>query len=492
MRTVWVLGDQLDRRLGALADAVPTTARVLLIESEALLGSGRHIQRQHLVLAAMRRFAGELLEAGFEVDLRRAPTLRQGLAAHRRELGPSAIVATEPNSRAGRSLCEQEHVETVRSTQFLCHPDEFRAWADGREDLRLEDFYRWQRRRLGYLMDGEEPEGGRWNLDAENRLPPPDDLSVFSPLPTTALDALDEEVLAALPKAPGQPPTGLWATTRAAALERLEHFLDRSLPHFGAYEDAMTGRSWSLAHSVLSPYLNLGLLRPAEVCEAVEARYRAGAAPLNSAEGFIRQVIGWREFIWGLYWLWPEQIEANVLGHHEPVPPAFRDSGQTRMRCLGDVVAGLEERAWVHHIPRLMVLANLANLIGVEPRALMDWMLDRYVDGAEWVMVPNVMGMGLWADGGRMSTKPYVSGGAYIDRMSDYCGDCPYDPRRRTGETACPFTTLYWDFLARHEAMLRSNHRLARPLAGMRRLKDLPAVRARADVVRRGLRDGRV
>jgi deoxyribodipyrimidine photolyase-related protein len=243
---------------------------------------------------------------------------------------------------------------------------------------------------------------------------------------------------------------------------------------------------------MLSPYLNLGLLLPGEVCDAVEARYRAGGVPINSAEGFIRQVIGWREYVWGLYWLWPELIEANVLEHDRPLPPAFTGEAGTRMRCLADVLDGLHRRAWVHHIPRLMVLSNLANLYGLEPRRVMDWMLDQYVDGAEWVMVPNVMGMGLWADGGRMASKPYISGGAYLDRMSDYCADCPYDPRRRTGDDACPFTTLYWDFLARHEDRLAGNHRLARPLAGMRRLSDLADVRARAQTVIEGIRDGRI
>jgi deoxyribodipyrimidine photolyase-related protein len=254
----------------------------------------------------------------------------------------------------------------------------------------------------------------------------------------------------------------------------------------------MTSRSWSLAHSMLSPYLNLGLLLPVEVCDAVEARYRAGDVPINSAEGFIRQVIGWREYVWGLYWLWPDMAEANALDHRRPLPPAFTGDAATHMHCLGDVLDGLDERAWIHHIPRLMVLSNLSNLMGLEPQAVMAWMSDRYIDAAEWVMVPNVVGMGLWADGGRMASKPYVSGGAYIDRMSDYCRSCRYDPRKRTGDEACPFTTLYWDFLARHEGDLRGNHRMSRPLASMRRLADLPAVRERAREVITGLEDGTV
>jgi len=480
MDTVLVFGDQLNRRIGAMRGAEPGEHRVLLVESEARLRPRQHVQRLHLVVTAMRRFAAELRAAGFEVDLRRAPTMADGICAHVDEVGPGRIVATEPNSRAARALCERLGVEQVRSDQFLRHHDEFAAWADGRRSLKMEDFYRWTRADLGYLMDGDQPVGGRWNLDAENREPPPDDVSIFSEPPRSTLDDLDEEVLAALPDAPGAAPSGWWATSRRAALARLRRFVDHELVRFGTYEDAMSSRSWSLAHSVISPYLNLGLLLPAEVCDRVEEAYRSGDVPLNSAEGFIRQVIGWREYVWGLYWLWPDHAESNALGHERPLPPMFTGEARTDMACLADTFEGLHERAWVHHIPRLMLLSNIANLLGVHPRHVLDWMSDTYVDAAEWVMVPNVMGMALWADGGRMATKPYVSGGAYVNRMSDHCGGCRYDPRKRTGDDACPFTTLYWDFLARHREVLSGNNRMARPLANLDRLSDLPEVRARA------------
>jgi deoxyribodipyrimidine photolyase-related protein len=490
MRTIWVFGDQLNRRIGALAHADPGADRILLVESDAALALGRHVQRNHLVVTAMRRFAAELADAGFSVDRRRASSLRAGFHAHVDDHDPDEVIATEPNSRAARALCEQLGVATVRSDQFLCHHDTFAQWADGRSNLRMEDFYRWTRSRLGYLMDGDQPTGGRWNLDADNREPPPDDVSIFPAPPRSRLDDVDAEVLASLPRSHGDRPVGLWATSRRGALARLRHFVDESLAHFGPYEDAMTTRSWHLAHSTLSPYLNLGLLLPGEVCDAVEDAHRAGSVPLNSAEGFIRQVIGWREYVWGLYWLWPDHAESNALDHHRDLPPAFTGDAGTDMACLGDVLDGLTTRAWVHHIPRLMILSNLANLFGADPRAVMDWMGDQYIDGAEWVMVPNVMGMALWADGGRMATKPYISGGAYVNRMSDYCGDCPYDHRKRVGDDACPFTTLYWDFLARHRDLLRGNHRMARPLANLDRLADLDDVRVRADEVIRGLADG--
>lgn len=492
METIWVLGDQLNRSLGALGAATPSTARLLFVESAAKISSKPfHRQRLHLVLTAMRRFAGECREEGFEVDYRAAPHLAAGLEAHRRDFGPSRVMATEPLSRSSWILLDRLGVEFDRSDQFLCHHEDFAEWAQGRRVLRMEDFYRWQRRRLGYLMDGDEPAGGKWNFDRSNREPPPKGPPPWPPPPADELDDLDAEVLALLPEtAWGDAPTGLWATTRAGALRRLRHFVDEVLPGFGPHEDAMTTRSWHLAHSLLSPYLNIGLLLPGEVCGAVESAYRRGAVSIESAEGFIRQVIGWREFVWGIYWLRPEMAGSNVLGGTRPLPPAFEGEAGTAMRCVADTLDGVRRRGWVHHIQRLMVLANLATLAGVRPQALLEWMWSRFVDGAEWVMVPNVIGMGMWADGGGMSSKPYVSGGAYIARMSDYCGDCAFDPTRRTGERACPFTTLYWDFLARHRSRLEGNHRMALVLGGLGRLQDLDATRARASEILGALDSG--
>ncbi|MBT8198080.1 MAG: cryptochrome/photolyase family protein [Acidimicrobiia bacterium] len=483
-RTIWVLGDQLNRDIGALATADPSRDRVLLIESDALLsGQPYHRQRLHFVIASMRRFGGELAAAGFAVDHRSASTFGEGVAAHRKEYG-DPIIATEPNGREMRSLLDRLGVEQVRSNQFLTHPDEFADWAGDRPRLRMEDFYRWQRRRLGYLMDGDEPAGGRWNYDAENRQPPPRSERPWPPPPLSRLDELDREVIAALPPtAVGADPVGWWATSRRAALNRLRHFVDRVLPMFGPHEDAMLSDNWHLAHSMLSPYLNVGLLLPGEVCDRVEDAYREGRVPIASAEGFIRQVIGWREFIWGIYWRYPDQRDANALGNDQPLPPAFAGTAPTDMECVSSTLADLDERSWVHHIPRLMVLANVANLFGIEPGAVHDWMRQRFVDAANWVMGPNVMGMGMWADGGLMSTKPYVSGGAYINRMSDYCRGCRFDPKKRVGDDACPFTTLYWDFLDRHREVLGTNHRVARQYATLDRLSDLEELRERAALV---------
>lgn len=483
--TVWVLGDQLHRRIGPLATRSPGDCRVLFVESTTKLESKRwHVQRAHVVLSAMAHFADELRAEGFEVDYRRASSLSQGLHDHRHEFGVDQVVAMEPMSWDGRAMLVELGVQLVRNGQFLCHYEEFAEWADPRTRIKMEDFYRWQRTRLDVLMDGDQPVGGRWNFDHENREPPPRDGRAWPAIERFALDDIDHDVLSRLPNAWGAVPSGIWPVTRQQALERLNEFITTGLAPFGAHEDAMLAGEWKLAHSTLSSSMNLGLLHPGEVIDAAQQAYGRGDAPLNSVEGFIRQVLGWREFVWGLYWKWmPDYRSANRLGATRPVPPAFTGEAPTEMACVASVVSHVHDRAYAHHIERLMVLGNLALTTGVDPQAMTEWMWSSFVDGAEWVMLPNVIGMALYADGGMMSTKPYASGGAYINRMSDHCGGCRFDPKRRTGPDACPFTTMYWDFLARNEAALGTNHRIGRQLAGMRRLSDLAAVRERAGEV---------
>ncbi len=491
--TVWVLGDQLNRNLGALRDADADTHRILIVESNAKLHSKRwHRQRVHFVLTSMRRFADELRDAGFDVDHRTAASLRAGYDDHVAAFSPSEVIATEPASWDGLRLLRDLGVTVVRSNQFLCHYDDFAVWAQGRRRLKMEDFYRWQRHQLGYLMDGDEPVTGRWNYDDENRQgPPTTDFSWPQPQ-RSRLDDLDHRVLDELPDGCwGAEPDGTWATTRRGALSRLRHFVDDVLPLFGPHEDAMVERSWHLAHSVLSPYLNVGLLLPDEVCDAVQQAYDEGRVPIASAEGFIRQVIGWREYVWGVYWLWmPDYRDRNALGADRPVPPVFRGDAGTDMNCVHHCISTLHDRAYNHHIQRLMVLGNLAMLHGVDPWELTEWMWSSFIDGAEWVMLPNVIGMSQWADGGMMATKPYAAGGNYIGTMSDYCGGCRYDRKQRIGDDACPFTTLYWDFLARHHDLLVKNPRIARQVRASEQLSDLRAVRERAVEVRRRLDEG--
>jgi (6-4)DNA photolyase len=485
--TVWVLGDQLDRARGALGRYGPRECRVLLVESAARIASKRwHRQRLHLVLSAMAHFAAELRAEGFEVDHRPAPTFAQGLRDHVEAFAVERVVAMEPSSWDGRALLERLGVELVGNDRFLCHYDEFARWAEGRRRLTMEDFYRWQRTRLDVLIDdgpdGPEPVGGRWNFDAANREPPPRDGRAWPEITPFELDDIDGEIIDRLPSdTVGADPDGIWPTTRAQALVRLEEFVAAGLPLFGPHQDAMLAAEWKLAHSVLSSSMNIGLLHPSEVVSAAVAALDAGAAPLGSVEGFIRQVIGWREYVWGVYWLWmPEYRHRNVLDARRPIPAAFTGQGDTEMACVRSVVAHVHDHGYAHHIERLMVLGNLALTAGVEPWAMTEWMWASFVDGAEWVMLPNVVGMALFADGGMMATKPYASGGAYINRMSDSCSSCRFDPRQRVGEDACPFTTLYWDFLARNADALSGNHRIARQLAAMRKLQDLPAVRERA------------
>ena len=494
--TVWVLGDQLNVRIGALRHASPRTHRILMVES-AMKINGRpwHRQRLHFIISSMRHFATELRDDGFVVEYVKAPTMTEGYARYMAKHPGTRVTVTAPNSLAARALMDRLGVHTVESNQFLTGPGEFAAWAATRKSLKMEDFYRRQRVRLGYLMDGDQPAGGKWNFDAENRESPPRDGSNpwGDPL-CDALDDIDREVIAELPATgTGDDPVGWWSTTRTGAFRHLRHFVEHLLPTFGPHEDAMLAGNWHLAHSMLSPYLNNGLLMPADVCDAVQWSYDNGRVPIASAEGFIRQVIGWREYVHGLYWLWmPGYMDKNELGAHRALPAAFTDPSSTNMRCVSVCAGDVKQRGWAHHIQRLMVLGNLALIAGVEPRALNDWMWESFVDGAEWVMVPNVIGMTLHADGGMMATKPYAAGGAYIDRMSDYCGDCTYDRKKRVGDDACPFTTLYWDFLLRHADRFARNPRIVTQVRAAQKLKDVDAVKDRAADVLHLLDTGRL
>jgi deoxyribodipyrimidine photolyase-related protein len=495
VETVWVWGDQLNRDLAHLRGTEPRETRVLLVVSATKLRERRwHVQKAHLVVSAMRHFAAELSDLGHTVDLRRAASMRDGFEAHVAQYRPDAVRAMEPASRTGGQLLHRLGVDVVDNDHFLCHWRELDRWAGDRERLRMEDFYRWRRVESGYLMDGDEPAGGRWNFDHDNREPPDASLRRTPKPVESALDDLDRDTLERwLPDDLfGGPPDGTWATTRRRALARLRRFVEEALPSFGEHQDAMVAGNWSLHHSLLSHALNLGLLHPSEVLDAVEEAYRAGDAPLNAVEGYVRQILGWREFVWGVYHRWmPGYARRNHLGADLDVPPAFTGEAATEMACVADTARSIHDHAYAHHIQRLMVLANLAASAGVHPGRLTDWMHAAFIDGYEWVMVPNVVGMGTFADGGRMSTKPYVSGGAYISRMSDgYCDGCRFDPKQRTGDDACPFTTLYWDVLDRNRSRLEGNHRLRQPYATLDRLRDLDEVRDRAREVRRRLATG--
>jgi deoxyribodipyrimidine photolyase-related protein len=346
-------------------------------------------------------------------------------------------------------------------------------------------------------MENGEPVGGKWNYDHENRLPPPKGKNDYPKTRRYELDEIDQLVWQQLQNREiefwGYEPDGTWATSRVGALARLADFIEHGLANFGAYEDAMPNNSWSVYHSLLTPYLNLGLLTPEEVIAAALDKYQKGKVPLSSIEGFVRQIIGWREYVNGTYWYFGSGYERNnQLQANRKLLPLFWDENKTKMNCVSKIISDVKERGYTHHIPRLMVLSNLALLAGIKPNEYLDWMTNTFVDAFDWVMVPNVIGMGLHADGGKMMTKPYAAGGAYISKMGQYCGECPYNPKLRVGDTACPFTTLYWDFMDRHQDKFATNHRMRQQYFGLNKLSDLPQVRKRAQEVLDGLSAGTI
>jgi deoxyribodipyrimidine photolyase-related protein len=490
--------DRLSLSHGALAGAIPETTEILVIESEQMLRSRTwHAQRLFLLMSASAHVVQDLHDRGFTVHSIASPSMRSGIETFQREHPDARIRCTEPSSASSQRVLNECGVELIPDDTFLTSREQFRAWAGDRRPLVMETFYRWQRTRLDILMDGGSPVGGTWNLDKENRLPPPKGAHPWpAPLhhePDEINLRVWESIVERELPITGAPPNGTWATTRAGALRQLEHFLDTALAGFGPYEDAMPADSWSVNHSLLSPYLNLGLVTAREVVDAVVDRFDAGGIPLASAEGFIRQVIGWREYVNGVYWLFDHDYRfANSLKADRSLLPLLNDPARTQMACASSVVSDVMERGWAHHIPRLMILSNLALIAGVRPQEFLDWMKAMFIDAADWVMVPNVIGMGLHADGGAMMTKPYAAGGAYVKRMGRFCSGCAYDPSKRTGDTACPLTTLYWDFLDRNRESLRGNHRMAQQFAGLDRLSDLDEVRIRAREVLNGLSAGTI
>ncbi|MFN8112725.1 MAG: cryptochrome/photolyase family protein [Solirubrobacterales bacterium] len=487
-RTAWVLGDQLSHDNPVLEGA----DRVLIVESGARLRSRpHHRQRAHLFLVAMRSFAAELEERGFDVDYRRSRSLATGVAAHRRSRKPDELSVLAPSSRGGRRGVESiAGVEIAEGTLFLTSAAEFAEWAEGRKRLVMESFYRRQRRRLGVLMDGDDPAGGSWNFDPENRRTPP--AGVRPPAPYRPRESeIDQRVRADLDRMKldgyGEDGPRLWPATAAQAKRALSRFVEERLPEFGPWQDAMLNGERFMWHAHLSSALNMGLLAPMDCVEAAERAYRDGGAPIASVEGFVRQVIGWREYVHGMHWLGGRRgRRANALRAKRPLPDLLW-TGDTEMRCVADAVTGLRETAYAHHIERLMLFGNLMLLLGCDPHACLDWFRDSFIDGNEWVMDANVLGMATYADGGGVMTKPYAATGRYIDRMSDHCGECRYDPKQRTGEEACPYSTLYWDFLDRNRERLADNHRMRMAYRNLERFdeEELDEIRSRARSLRR-------
>ena len=472
-RLILVLGDQLTPDIAALRMADKTRDVVVMAE---VMEEGsyvpHHPQKIALVLSAMRKFAAGLVADGWRLaysrldDTLTAQSIGGELLRRAAEVGATEVIATRPGE--WRLIAALEAlplpVTLLPDDRFICSEPEFQAWATDRKQMRMEYFYRDMRRKTGLMMDGDKPAGGQWNYDHDNRKPATADLFRTPPLRFEP-DAVTEQVLALVAGRFGNNfgtlrPFG-WATDRAGALQALAHFIIHALPTFGDYQDAMLTGDPVLSHSLLSPYMNIGLLSPLEVCQRVEAAWHAGLVPINAAEGFIRQIIGWREFVRGIYFLHgPDYTAQNALGHSRDLPPVYWGAA-SKMNCMTHAVAQTRDMAYAHHIQRLMITGNFALLAGVDPAQVHAWYLAVYIDAYEWVEAPNTIGMSQHADGGVLGSKPYVSSGAYIDRMSDYCKPCAYSVKEKSGPDACPFNLLYWHFLDRHRARFARNPRMA-------------------------------
>lgn len=494
-----VLGDQLDLASSVFDDFDPARDAVWMAEvaheAEQVWSTKARIA---VFLAAMRHFRDALRERGWRVEYRALdahdrPTLDAALAADLAALRPERVVAVRPGEwRLAQSLpavCREAGVPWSErtDTHFYCDPHDFADWAKGKKELRLEFFYRWLRKREDVLMADGEPVGGRWNFDADNRgsfgkrgpglLPKP---CAFPP------DSITRNVVALVESRfashPGRLSDFDWPLTSAQAQAALDDFVAHRLPLFGQYQDAMWRDEPWLYHSRLSAAMNLKLISPRRVVDAAVAAYRRGHAPIEAVEGFVRQILGWREFVRGVYWLrMPDFLDDNALGADAPLP-AFYWTGRTEMACLHDALRQTLDLGYAHHIQRLMVTGLFALLFGVRPREIHAWYLAVYVDAVEWAELPNVLGMSQYADGGKMVSKPYAASGKYIARMSNYCAGCRFDPGEALGPNACPFTTLYWDFLDRHAERFRDHPRAGMQWRNLDRLSPerLRAIRERA------------
>lgn len=465
-----------------------------------------HKARIVLFLAAMRHFRNALRGRGLYACYRQLDdsdnkgTLAAELQVALVRFSPERIIVTHPGEwrvrEALKNVAQEQNItlEIRPDRHFLCSRDEFTEHARGRKQLRLEYFYRELRRKHKILMDGDKPEGGKWNFDQDNR-------SSFGrkgpqqvpPVRRFRLDAITKEVISLVNRRfadhPGQLDDFDWPVTREHALQALDDCMKNRLVDFGKYQDAMWSDEPYLYHSRLSASLNLKLLDPREVITAAVAAYRAGRAPLNSVEGFVRQILGWREFVRGVYWHYmPEYLERNTLQANQALPD-FYWTGKTDMNCLRQAITQTLRYGYAHHIQRLMVTGLFTLLLGVGPKAVHEWYLAVYVDAVEWVELPNSLGMSQFADGGIMASKPYVATGKYINRMSNYCKSCRYDPAKSAGEDACPFTTLYWDFLAQNKEVVQKNGRMALHLKNLSRKgrDEIAAIREQAAQIRNSL-----
>jgi deoxyribodipyrimidine photolyase-related protein len=472
-----ILGDQLSQDISSLSDIDKASDTVLIVEvMEEATYVRHHKKKIAFLFSAMRHFADELRQQGMNVlyvrldDPENTGRFTGEVARAIALLKPLKLIATEPGEWRILEMMHQWReelpvpVEIREDTRFLCSAARFNEWADGKKSLRMEYFYREMRRKHGILMRGDEPEGGHWNYDAENRAKLPDSLSlpdhpIFTPdyITKECIDLVGAKFQTHF----GDLEPFTMPVARADALIALDAFIQDRLPLFGKYQDAMKQGEPKLFHSMISALLNCGLLNPIEIIKKAELAYHAGHAPLNSVEGFIRQILGWREYVRGLYWLkMPDYAKTNALNATRALPD-FYWSGNTDMNCMHQVIEETRQNAHAHHIQRLMITGNFALLVGINPPEIEAWYLSVYTDAYEWVELPNTHGMVMFADGGFLASKPYAASGAYIDRMSDYCGSCRYKVTKKAGSEACPFNYLYWNFLIENRDILSKNQRMS-------------------------------
>lgn len=493
-----ILGDQLTPTITSLEGMDPSDTVILMMEVAEEAAYVRHHKAKLVyIFSAMRHHAAAMSAAGWSVDYVRlddadnAGSFTGEVARAVERHAVERIVVTEAGEWRVAAMLDAWTtlfgipVEIRADARFIASHADFTRWADARSTLVMEDFYRQMRRRTGLLMDGDKPAGNRWNFDKENRRPAKADLLMPRPLAFSP-DAITRDVLDMIIHRFADNPGSLdafdHAVTAADAERQAAIFFAHALRDFGPYEDAMLTGERHLWHSILSPYINSGLLDPLDLCRRAEAEYRAGRAPLNSVEGYIRQIIGWREYVRGIYWReGPDYAARNFLEHRRALP-AFYWTGDTDQHCLKETIGQTLATGHAHHIQRLMVTGNFALLIGADPAAVHRWYLEIYIDAYEWVELPNTLGMSQYGDGGLLGSKPYAASGAYINKMSDYCRHCRYDVRKRTGDDACPYNALYWDFLARHRVRIGNNPRLSMPYHAWDRiaLEEQVAIRAQA------------
>jgi deoxyribodipyrimidine photolyase-related protein len=481
-----ILGDQLSMAISSLKDFRLDTDQILMME---VMAEGQYVpHHKHklvFIFSAMRHFSEELAEKGYRVNyISLDSTDSRGnfaktLNAFIQKKNFKKVIVTEPSEYRvlqdiKNNWTQYLPIDIREDCRFFCSIDEFKKYAKNHSSLRMEYFYREMRKRTGLLMDGDKPHGGRWNYDKFNR----NAYDFKTPFPTAMTNANSPLTLKVIdmvnqlfPDNIGKTTTFHWAVTRNQALKQLNFFIDNCLPFFGEFQDAMLSSDHRLFHSMLSAYINVGLLLPKEVVtRAIEAYETKSEISIESVEGFVRQILGWREYVRGIYWLkMPNYKNSNELSANKPLPD-FYWNAQTDMACMKSVIQQTIDFSYSHHIQRLMITGNFALLAGLNVGEVCDWYLAVYLDAFEWVELPNTLGMACYADQGLMASKPYAASGNYINKMSNFCGGCSYDVKKKTGENACPFNSLYWWFLIKNESKLSPNPRLKFPYANLKKM----------------------